>query len=300
MDDQGVVTIPHIMIINRQNASFAHSIESVLKIILLKSMQKSTKLLKLIVDSSGKRLIHEDNSHRLMLGVSFVLTIKFVYIDIVSGWGCYFQKLYSESNSPMFDPIFKNDVDVKMRHISNELPDVCTQEQVIISKDDVRKAARQLKCRKACGYDGIFNEHLKNGGIKLHEELALLYTDMYNHGHIPEGLKKGIIITLHEGGRKSKSDPNNYRAITVTSCIIKLFERILLQQVEASLNTPLNMLQGGFRAGLSCNMSSLMLKECISFTKETHSKLFVCFLDVQKPLTVCGIMVYLLNCTKWV
>ena len=109
--------------------------------------------------------------------------------DIVSGWCCYFQKLYSESNSPMFDPIFKNDVDFKMRHIINELPGVCTQEQVIISKDDVRKAARQLKCRKACGSDGIFNEHLKNGGIKLHEELALLYTDMYNHGHIPEGLK---------------------------------------------------------------------------------------------------------------
>ena len=42
------------------------------------------------------------------------------------------------------------------------------------------------------------------------------------------------------------------------------------------------MLQGGFRAGLSCNMSSFMLKECISFTKENHSKLFVCFLDVQK------------------
>ena len=68
------------MIINRQNALFAHSIESVLKIILLKLMQKSTKLLKLIVDSSGKRSIHEDNSHRLMLGVSFVLTIQFVEI----------------------------------------------------------------------------------------------------------------------------------------------------------------------------------------------------------------------------
>ena len=40
----------------------------------------------------------------------------------------------------MFDPVFKNDVDVKMRHIINELPGVCTQEQVIISKDDVRKS----------------------------------------------------------------------------------------------------------------------------------------------------------------
>ena len=141
---------------------------------------------------------------------------------------------------------------------------------------------KQLKCNKACGYDGIFNEHLKNGGLILYEQLAILYSDMYNHGHIPEGLKKGIIITIHKGGRKPKADPNNYRAITLTSCILKLLERILLQRVEAALNTPLSVLQGGFRAGLSCSMSSLMLKECISFAKENNSKLFVCFLDVQK------------------
>ena len=35
-------------------------------------------------------------------------------------------------------------------------------------------------------------------------------------------------------------------------------------------------------SGLGCSMSCLMLKECITFAKENHSKLFVCFLDVQK------------------
>ena len=29
-------------------------------------------------------------------------------------------------------------------------------------------------------------------------------------------------------------------------------------------------------------MSSLMLRECISYAKENNSELFVCFLDVQK------------------
>ena len=194
--------------------------------------------------------------------------------DIVSEWGCYFQKLYSESNSPMFDPVSKNDVDIKTRRIINELPGACTQEQASISRDDVRKAARQLKCRKTCGYDGIFNEHLKNGGSILYEQLALLYTDMYNHGHIPEGLKKGIIITLHKGGGKSKSDPNNYRAITLTSCIFKLFERILLQRVETSLNTHLQ--------------------------RKTIVNCLFAFLMSRRPLTVCGIMDYSLNCTTWV
>ena len=105
---------------------------------------------------------------------------------------------------------------------------------------------------------------------------------MYNYGFIPDCLKKGVIVTIHKGGRKSKSDLNNYKAITLISCILKLLERILLPRVEKAMNAPLHSLQGGFRAGLGCSMSSLMLKECISFAKENHSKLFVCFLDVQK------------------
>ena len=62
----------------------------------------------------------------------------------------------------------------------------------------------------------------------------------------------------------------------------KLLEKILLQRAEAALTVPINLLQGGFRGNLSCNMSSLMLRECISYAKENNSKLFVCFLDVQK------------------
>ena len=31
-------------------------------------------------------------------------------------------------------------------------------------------------------------------------------------------------------------------------------------------------------------MSSLMIKECILYAKENHSKLFVCYLDVQKAI----------------
>ena len=105
---------------------------------------------------------------------------------------------------------------------------------------------------------------------------------MYNYDYIPECLKRGIVVTIHKSGRKPKTDPNNYWAITLTSCILKLLEQILLQRAEAALTVPINVLQGGFSGNLSCNMSSLMLRECISYAKKNNSKLFVCFLDVQK------------------
>ena len=202
--------------------------------------------------------------------------------DIVSGWGCYFKKLYSENENPYYDRLFEVQVNSKVESIKREFLSTCEANAICITSDDVRKAAQRLKRKKACGIDGIFNEHLINGGNMLYNQLSLLYTDMYNYGYIPDSLKKGIIITIHKGGRKSKLDPNNYRAVTLSSSILKLFERILLNLAESALNVPLNIMQGGFRANISCNMSSIMLRECILFAKENHSKLYVCFLDVQK------------------
>ena len=163
-------------------------------------------------------------------------------------------------------------VNSKVESIKREFLCTCEANAICITSDDVRKAAQRLKRKKACGIDGIFNEHLINGGNMLYNQLSLLYTDMYNYGYIPDSLKKGIIITIHKGGRKSKLDPSNYRAVTLSSSILKLFERILLNLAESALNVPLNIMQGGFRANISCNMSSIMLRECILFAKENHSK----------------------------
>ena len=96
---------------------------------------------------------------------------------------------------------------------------------------------------------------------------------MYKYGFVPMPLKEGIVIALHKGGRKSKTDPNSSRAITLSSAILKLFERILLEKVQNSNTKQLNWLQGGFRPIIGCNMASVMLRECILYAKENRSKL---------------------------
>ena len=202
--------------------------------------------------------------------------------SIASGWGDYFRELYTDSDRPHYDSSFKREVEMRVKGIKEEITSDRNSNSTYISIYDVKKAVKVLKKKKACGHDCIYNEHLINGGDVLYEQLAKFYTDMYNNSYIPPSLKQGIIITLHKGGRKSKPDPNNYRAITLSSVLLKLFERIILEMVEASLSKPLNGLQGGFRANIGCNMTSLMVKESISYAKENHSKLFVCYLDIQK------------------
>ena len=84
---------------------------------------------------------------------------------------------------------------------------------------EVKVFFKDLKKKKTSGADCIYNEHLIYCGDILYCKLAKFYTDMFNYGYIPASLKEGIVITLHKGGRKSKTDPNNYRAITVFSVI---------------------------------------------------------------------------------
>ncbi|MES9880604.1 MAG: reverse transcriptase family protein [Sedimenticola sp.] len=96
-------------------------------------------------------------------------------------------------------------------------------------------------------------------------------------------MKRGLIVTLHKGGNKRKDDPNNYRAITLSSSILKLYERLILEKITSeSDSSRLSNLQGGFQKGMGCIMTSFLLRESILYAKENHSKLYVCFLDVQK------------------
>ncbi|MCG7874961.1 MAG: reverse transcriptase family protein, partial [Candidatus Thiodiazotropha endolucinida] len=111
--------------------------------------------------------------------------------------------------------------------------------------------------------------------------LLALFNAMLIRSYIPEQMKVGIIITLFKGGNKRKDDPNNYRAIRLTSTILKLLERILLKRIIAD-NGPFNPLQGGFQMNMGCNMTSLLLQESVYFAKENGSKLYICFLDAKK------------------
>ena len=54
---------------------------------------------------------------------------------------------------------------------------------------------------------------------------------------------------LFKGGNKRKDNPDNYKAITLSSCLLKLLERILLTRID-NIQPQIHPLQGGFQKGL--------------------------------------------------
>jgi len=123
---------------------------------------------------------------------------------------------------------------------------------VTVQSTLVTECIRILPKGKACGSDGITREHLVYLCSVISTPLAGFYTQMIRSGYIPDKIKEGEIITLHKGGRKSKSDPNKYRAITLSPSILKVYETILLHRGRDKITQSLNKMQGGFQEQLGC------------------------------------------------
>ena len=71
---------------------------------------------------------------------------------------------------------------------------------------------------------------------------------------IPAALNEGLIIPIHKGKGKDPFKPGNYRGITLSSVIAKLFEIILLQRLSPLLEeagVP-DFAQTAYQKGLSC------------------------------------------------
>lgn len=62
---------------------------------------------------------------------------------------------------------------------------------------------------------------------------------------------------------------------------LSLYESVILTRLSNNITTPIHELQGGFQEGMATVMTSFLMKECVKFSSENNSKLFVCHLDVS-------------------
>ena len=120
-------------------------------------------------------------------------------------------------------------------------------ERVEVSEERVRKAVRELKNGKSCGPEGVYAEMLKPGTDKLITMLTWVVNRCLN-GKVPQQWKVAYISTIHKKG--SKEYCSNYRDISVTSVMSRLYGKILRDHIEEENKDEEE--QSGFRTGRSC------------------------------------------------
>ena len=94
---------------------------------------------------------------------------------------------------------------------------------------EMESAISHLKGGKSAGDDQIISEFLSCGKNELKHVLVLLFNNLYEEGYFPEEWATGIIVPIYKKGDRSL--PTNYRGITLTSTMSKLFTHILNQRL---------------------------------------------------------------------
>jgi hypothetical protein len=150
------------------------------------------------------------------------------------------------------------------------------------SFDDVKGSISRAKNNKAPGLDSITNELLKNGGDSLVKCLTDLFNRFLYIEKTPNEWNKGIIIPIYKKG--NKNDLDNYRGITLTSCVSKIFNRLVCNQITNFLenNNVLTEVQGGFRKDHRCDDHIFNLKSIIATRSAENKSTYLAFLDFRK------------------
>ena len=154
--------------------------------------------------------------------------------------------------------------------------------RIEISEDDMCKKLADLNPTKSCGPDGIHPRVLKELSNELAMPLKMLFDRTMYEGKIPESWKTAEVKPLFKKGAKMK--PGNYRPVSLTSIVCKIFESLIRDEVTAHLirNNLLSEHQYGFMSGRSCTTQLLATLNDWFKCLDDDESVDAIYLDLQK------------------
>lgn len=198
-------------------------------------------------------------------------------------WFDHFHNLLNTKNINQEDNARKENVNCELSSYE-KLNQSCNLDYEITEKE-IFAACKILKNNKASAYDMIRNEMLKSAVPYMCKPIMQAFNIILNSGKFPKSWRDGIIIPVHKHG--SRLDVNNYRGITISSCLGKLFCHIINDRISKELESKcfIKPEQAGFRKNHRTSDHIFVLKTIIDkyvLNSKNGSKLFACFIDLKK------------------
>lgn len=99
------------------------------------------------------------------------------------------------------------------------------------TEEELTSAVKQLKDKRAPGYDGIKSEALKRMYGRLRGNLLDLYNKMLREGEFPAVWKKGVVKVFLKSEDKDPSLVKSYRPVTLLPVLGKIGERMVVRRM---------------------------------------------------------------------
>ena len=174
----------------------------------------------------------------------------------------------------------KDQVNIIRNNICGNISPTDISEINKINPDLLIKVINKMKLGKNdVSFDWRSNA-LKIGRNVLAPHLSALLRSFYVHGHVTDVLLKCALVPIVKDQNSSQSSSENYRAIAISSLIMKLIDYVIIELQPDAFTT--SSYQFGFQSNSSTTLCSWALTETINNFTSSGSAVYVCFLDLKK------------------
>ena len=189
----------------------------------------------------------------------------------------YFEDLYqARPSKPEYKKISEQ-IEERVEQIEKEMQKKPSIPDFTL--DDINRAIKKLKKKKATGPDNIPNEIFIKASKEVKEIYLKGFNDLNKTMQIPEEWQEGEIKRLYKGkGIKGKC--SNERGITLSSNYGKLYERMINERVLKKIN--ISDEQAGGKKGSATVDHIVLAKEIILSAKMINQNADISLLDVTK------------------
>lgn len=198
-------------------------------------------------------------------------TVRFgeVYRNNPADQANLFNKFFYEQ----FSKESKYDIDIDMGY-NDQFKDLHFHEL------DVQIFLKSINPGKAAGPDGIHGEILKKCAVSLAKPLSMLYNISFVTGCIPNDWKLATVVPVHK--KDDKGDVENYRPISLTSLVMKVFEKCIRKELLSQCEQYLDVRQHGFVNEKSCTTQMIPFTHDIAVNLNKKEKTDVIYFDFAK------------------
>uniref|UniRef100_A0A0N5C3V8 Reverse transcriptase domain-containing protein n=1 Tax=Strongyloides papillosus TaxID=174720 RepID=A0A0N5C3V8_STREA len=176
-----------------------------------------------------------------------------------------------------------NDNDAKMAKaaLSNfKYLDSNKDEVLPFLEDEVSRTLLSMGRFKMVGPDKMCSDVLRFCGKILIQILTDRFNFYVKNCLTPKEWKKSTILLLHKKG--SKSDISNFRPLSLTSHVYKIFSSLILSRMQNRLQKELCPYQYGFRKNKSICDAIIVVENILAKAYEYQWEIGVAFLDYTK------------------
>jgi len=145
----------------------------------------------------------------------------------------------------------------------------------------VERVVFTMKRGKAAGLDELTGEHIVNSHPILISILTRLFNIIMSTAHVPYGFRLSYTVPLpKEDGTFKCNTVGNYRAISISPIVSKIFEHCILLRYSKYFETSYN--QFGFKKKSSCGNAIYSVRKVVEHYVNGGSTVNVCLLDLSK------------------